>query len=982
MVRNTSILEERKQSIIDRAGFCQGDGKGISCDTSSVSGAVSQRACVFSGARVVLNPITDAYHIIHGPIGCSSYTWDIRGSLTSGSDVFRTSYSTDLRETDVIFGGEKKLAAAIDELVEKTSAKLIFVYATCIVGVIGDDIEAICKKAEEKYGIRVIAVKASGFSGTKSQGYKLACDAIMHLIMPFKDIPKVKGINFLGDYNLAGEMWLFKNYMKKIGINVVATATGDASYESLIKMPSAQLNIVQCAGSSSYLASRMEEEMGIPFIKVSFFGAEDTSASILRIAQALGDEQAIQKALAFTAVESIKAEAFLENYRPRFAGKKAAIYVGGGFKAISLIKQFNEMGIEIVTEEGTVFGGKENLIKGLENLIKLYDPEVIGVSTSCLAETIGEDVDAIIKEFYTRNKNAGVTVVNVSSAGYGGTQYEGWNKALWSIVSQVEMDPTPNGCVNIITPMLSPADCRQLKSVLAGMGLDFILLPDLSDNLDGVYVRKYERLKGGGTSLEDIKKMAGAVHTIELSLFNDEKYSPAKLLSERYGVPYTKMALPVGIRDTDAFIEKLVSLGGLITDELIKERGRYLDAMIDAHKYCAQGRAAIFGEPDFVYSMTRLCCETGTVPGGVFTGSVCQPLKNALNEDVRSAADNLFAGETVILDDCDFDRIEHEAKRLGVNVLIGSSDGRRMAHRLGLEIIRCAFPIHDRVGGQRIKTLLYSGSLDILDQLANVLLGNKEESFRDEIYDRYIDGSEKPSEDKKPGILNLQDITAKTEKHPCFNCSGGKYARIHLPVAPACNIQCNYCVRKYDCPNESRPGVTTAVLSPEEAYERYLQEKSKVDNLTVVGIAGPGDALANFSETKKTLRLIKESDPNVTFCLSTNGLMLPLYAQELIDLGVSHVTVTVNAVDPKIGANIYKHINYLGTKYTGIEAASILLANQLSGIRYLTSRGIICKVNTVMLKGINAHHIDQKGPRPRRVYIKHHAADPRKRLRV
>jgi nitrogenase molybdenum-cofactor synthesis protein NifE len=359
MVRQQSVLEERKSSIIDKASMCRGDGTGISCNKTSVSGSVSQRACMFSGARVVLNPITDAYHIIHGPIGCASYTWDIRGSLTSGEDTFRTSYSTDLRETDVIFGGEKKLTAAIDELVANTSAKLIFVYATCIVGVIGDDIETICRNAEIKHGIRVIPVKASGFSGTKSQGYKLACDAIMSVILPYKDLPKVKGINILGDYNLAGEMWIIKNYLKKIGVNVVSTATGDASYASLIQMPSAQLNVVQCAGSSTYLAARMEAEMGIPFIKVSFFGSEDTSSSLLRIAQALNDEAALKKAVAFTAEAAKQAETFLAAYRPRFKGKKAAIYVGGGFKAISLIKQFNEMGIETVVV-GTQTGKEED----------------------------------------------------------------------------------------------------------------------------------------------------------------------------------------------------------------------------------------------------------------------------------------------------------------------------------------------------------------------------------------------------------------------------------------------------------------------------------------------------------------------------------------------------------------------------------------------------------------------------------------------
>ena len=130
-----------------------------------------------------------------------------------------------------------------------------------------------------------------------------------------------------------------------------------------------------------------------------------------------------------------------------------------------------------------------------------------------------------------------------------------------------------------------------------------------------------------------------------------------------------------------------------------------------------------------------------------------------------------------------------------------------------------------------------------------------------------------------------------------------------------------------------------------------------MDNLKVVGIAGPGDALANFDEVRKTLKLIKEYDNEVTFCLSTNGLMLPFYAQELIDLGVSHVTVTMNAIDPKITAKVYKYVDYLGVTYTGEEGAQILLNNQLSGIKYLADRGIMCKVNIVMLKGINDHHI-------------------------
>ena len=203
-------------------------------------------------------------------------------------------------------------------------------------------------------------------------------------------------------------------------------------------------------------------------------------------------------------------------------------------------------------------------------------------------------------------------------------------------------------------------------------------------------------------------------------------------------------------------------------------------------------------------------------------------------------------------------------------------------------------------------------------------------------------------------------IEEKTKTHPCFSCdSAHKYARMHLPIAPKCNVSCNYCLKKFDCVNESRPGVTTKVLSPDEAFEKYKYVKSKMPNLKVVGIAGPGDSLANFDETKETLKLIKQYDPEVTFCLSTNGLMLPFYAQELIDLDVTHVTITINAVDPSITAKVYKYIDYLGVTYTGVEGTKILLNNQLSGLKYLTDRGIVVKVNIVMLKGINDNHIEE-----------------------
>ncbi|WP_110955336.1 nitrogenase cofactor biosynthesis protein NifB [Anaerosinus massiliensis] len=614
-----------------------------------------------------------------------------------------------------------------------------------------------------------------------------------------------------------------------------------------------------------------------------------------------------------------------------------------------------------LTEEGTVFGGASNLMKGLENLIRLYNPEVIGVSTTCLAETTGEDIKAIIKNFYTAHPDCKVKIIPVSTAGYAGTQYEGFFKALQAIVANVEMDTKKNNKINIITGLISPADTRYLKQLLDGLGVSYILLPDLSENLDGVHVDVYHRLPSEGTSLEEISQMAGAKFTIELSTFVSDDISPAKYLADHYGVPYKRMDLPVGLQATDTFIKQIVELGGVISTELAKERGRYLDAMVDSHKYNALGRATVFGEPDFVKAIINLCCENGIVPVVSATGAACTKFQEKIEAQIKKVADGLFVENYAMVDDADFETIEQLTLNLKANVMIGNSDARRISEKHSIDLVRCAFPIHDRVGGQRIQMIGYAGSLSLLDRVANTLLGAKERSFREELYEKYYMGSDKKQKASTGAVVSLpssQTIAEKTATHPCYNCGAGQYARIHLPIAPKCNVQCNYCVRKYDCPNESRPGVTTEILTPEEAFQKYVMVKEKMPNLKVVGIAGPGDSLANFTETKETLKLIKAYDPEVTFCLSTNGLMLPLYAQDLIDLGVTHVTVTLNAIDPKVGAQIYRYVEYMGIRYTGESAAGILIGNQLSGLQYLTKRGIICKVNTVMLKGVNEAHIE------------------------
>lgn len=194
--------------------------------------------------------------------------------------------------------------------------------------------------------------------------------------------------------------------------------------------------------------------------------------------------------------------------------------------------------------------------------------------------------------------------------------------------------------------------------------------------------------------------------------------------------------------------------------------------------------------------------------------------------------------------------------------------------------------------------------------------------------------------------------------HPCFNEKvKGCHGRVHLPVAPECNIKCNYCNRKYDCVNESRPGVTSSILTPEQSvnYLKRVLERNKA--ITVAGIAGPGDTFANPEKTMRTLSLIREFFPDILLCVSTNGLNLPQCVDELARRQVTHVTVTVNTVDPEIGARIYGWVRDGKIIYRGIQAAKLLLSRQIEGIQKLKTAGILVKVNTIVIPGINDHHV-------------------------
>jgi nitrogenase molybdenum-cofactor synthesis protein NifE len=373
-MKSATVLAERHGQI-HRKGSAP---FAMECNKDSLAGAVSQRACVFCGSRVVLYPIADAVHLVHGPIGCAVYTWDIRGALSSGPELHRLSFSTDLQEIDVIFGGEKKLYKALIELIDRHNPKAAFVYSTCIVGIIGDDLEAVCKRVSEEKGIPVLPVQSEGFKGNKREGYTAACKAMARLVGT-GDVSGISkySINILGDFNLAGEIWLIRDYFTRIGIEVVANITGDGRVDDIRRAHGASLNVVQCSGSTMDLAKMMEKEYGIPSLRVSYFGVEDMAESLYEVARFFKVPAMMKSAREVVRSELQDLLPNLNRFKKALTGKKAAIYVGGAFKAFSLVKAFRLLGMDVV-----MVGSQTGTAEDYEELRQITDDGTIIVDDS------------------------------------------------------------------------------------------------------------------------------------------------------------------------------------------------------------------------------------------------------------------------------------------------------------------------------------------------------------------------------------------------------------------------------------------------------------------------------------------------------------------------------------------------------------------------------------------------------------------------
>lgn len=309
----------------------------IMADVATIPGIMTNRGCSYAGAKgVVFGPVKDILHLTHGPIGCGYYTWNTRRNLAEPEEGYnyfiKNCFSTNMQEKDVVFGGEKKLYGAIKEAYEIFKPKVVGIYATCPVGLIGDDIKAVAKRAEEELGIKVITVSCEGYKGvSQSAGHHLASNTLIMDIVGTEELedPTPYDINIFGEYNIGGDVWVVKDLLQKIGYRVVSVFTGDSKYDDLAKAHKAKLSILMCHRSINYTNRMMEEKFGVPWLKVNYIGITSTIESLREMAKFFDDPMIYENTEKVIEEELKKIKPRLDYYRERLKGKKAILFVGG-----------------------------------------------------------------------------------------------------------------------------------------------------------------------------------------------------------------------------------------------------------------------------------------------------------------------------------------------------------------------------------------------------------------------------------------------------------------------------------------------------------------------------------------------------------------------------------------------------------------------------------------------------------------------------
>ena len=324
----------------------------------SEPGEGAERSCAYDGARVVLMPVTDVIHLVHGPIACAGNSWDNRGARSSGAQLYRRGFTTEMLENDVVFGGEKKLHAAILDLAARYAgeAKAIFVYATCVTSMTGDDVEAVCARAAAEVSIPIIPVNTPGFIGDKNIGNRLAGEILLDRVIgtaePERTTPY--DVNLIGEYNIAGDRWGMEPLFERLGMRVLSCISGDARFEELRWAHRARLNVIICSKSLTNLARKMKKRWGIPYLEESFYGMTDTARALRDMARELdlghggeADTTMRDRVEALVAEEEARCRGRIEPHRRRLSGKRAVLFTGG-VKTWSMVDALRELEVEVL----------------------------------------------------------------------------------------------------------------------------------------------------------------------------------------------------------------------------------------------------------------------------------------------------------------------------------------------------------------------------------------------------------------------------------------------------------------------------------------------------------------------------------------------------------------------------------------------------------------------------------------------------------
>lgn len=313
--------------------------------------------CAFDGAQIALLPIADVAHIVHGSIACAGSSWDNRGTRTSGAALYKIGMTTDLTEQDVIMGrGEKRLFHSIKQAIDSYSPAAVFVYNTCVPALVGDDVDAVCKAAEERWGTPVVPVDAAGFYGTKNLGNRIAGDSMFKYVigtrepdpLPETDKPfKVHDINLVGEYNIAGELWHVMPLLDELGIRILCTLSGDARYREVQTMHRAEVTMMVCSKAMLNVARKMEDKFGVPWFEGSWYGTTDVSNALRDIAKIIDDPDLNERTEALIAREEARLDVALQPWRERLRDKRVLLYTGG-VKSWSVISALQDLGMKVV----------------------------------------------------------------------------------------------------------------------------------------------------------------------------------------------------------------------------------------------------------------------------------------------------------------------------------------------------------------------------------------------------------------------------------------------------------------------------------------------------------------------------------------------------------------------------------------------------------------------------------------------------------